>query len=251
MRSLAVAICCAALWLPGTARAYTTCQNTVYGTLCTAQVDFSRFAQTAFQTQQQTQWCWAASIAMLFSYHGHPVSQSRLVTEAYGSIANVPAPGSVMAQQLNRNWNDDQQQRFSARLTGAYDPQYGVSTLDNNRLISELDQGRPFVMGTGGHAVVVTAMQYYITFYGPSVAAVVVFDPWPGRGARTLSVTEATPVEQGGSMTFIATAQVSSTQDGSAANNPFGSGGGASGGVMLLGLALGLALLAWVQRRGG
>src|SRR4051794_26288549 len=87
------------------ASASTTCVQTPAGPLCTAQVDFTRFAQTAFQTQQQTQWCWAASIAMVFSYYGHPVSQSRIVSEAYGGIVNVPAlTGSVMAQALNRSW---------------------------------------------------------------------------------------------------------------------------------------------------
>lgn len=59
------------------ASASTTCQQTAQGNLCISQVDFTQFAQTAYMTQQQDEWCWAASISMLFSFYGHPVSQLR------------------------------------------------------------------------------------------------------------------------------------------------------------------------------
>jgi hypothetical protein len=35
--------------------------------VCISQIDFNTFAQTAFQTQDQSQWCWAASISMRIS----------------------------------------------------------------------------------------------------------------------------------------------------------------------------------------
>jgi hypothetical protein len=198
---------------PSQATANTTCRQTLNGQLCTAQVNFSQFAQFAYQTQLESQWCWAASIAMVFSYYGHPVSQPRIVEEAYGSVVDMPAvAGSVMAQALNRTWADDRGEQFTAHLNGVYDPQAGVSTLDNNALIHELDQNRPFIIGTAGHAVVVTAMTYYPAQPEPLVVVVGVFDPWPtSGGARTLSVEEMTPATQGGGLSFAATASVGST----------------------------------------
>src|SRR5215831_6762862 len=153
------------------ANASTTCQPTAYGPLCISQVSFSQFAQQAYQPQQQTEWCWAASISMMFAYYGYQVAQPAIVTEAYGTIANVPAPGVVMAQALNRTWKDGTGNVFTAKLSGLYDAQAGLDTLDNMQLINELDQNRPFVIGTGGHAVVVTAIEYYNTMYGPQIQA--------------------------------------------------------------------------------
>jgi len=190
------------------ASASTTCQQDSIGMLCTSQVNFVNFAQQAYQTQYQNEWCWAASISMIFNFYGHPVSQPRIVASAYGSPVNVPAPGIVMAQQLNKNWTDDNGVNFYSQLSGVFDPIAGVSTLNNNQLITELDQGHPIVIGTNGHAVVITQIQYYQTNYGPNVIVVGVFDPWPGIGARYLSATEFTPKNLGGALTFVATAHV-------------------------------------------
>src|SRR5215831_5822890 len=61
-------ILCALLLLSifhGRATASTQCTpDPVYGGQdCVSQVQFGQFAQTAYQTQQLTEWCWAASIA--------------------------------------------------------------------------------------------------------------------------------------------------------------------------------------------
>ncbi|MCJ0763717.1 papain-like cysteine protease family protein [Variovorax terrae] len=233
------------------AQASTTCQATPSGTLCISQVDFTRFAQTAYQAQAQSQWCWAASISMLFSYYGYSVAQPRIVAEAYGGVVNMPAvAGVVMAQALNRSWLDDAQRPFTARLHGAFDPAANVSTLDNSRLVQELDQNRPFIIGTAGHAVVATAIQYYPTPYGPNIVSIGVFDPWPGRGARGLSVLEMTPVTMGGALSFVATAEVQAggSSLGGAIQNPFAPVAGSGGGAADLCLVVGLAVLAWAAR---
>ena len=83
------------------------CNNLPQGRICTAEVEFQRFVQTAHMSQRMSQWCWAASISMVFSYLGHPVSQPRIVAEVYGSLLNIPQPGYLLAQQLNRSWLDD------------------------------------------------------------------------------------------------------------------------------------------------
>jgi hypothetical protein len=192
------------------AHAKTTCRPAPGGQLCTSEVDFARFAQTAFRRQDMSQWCWAASISMLYSYYGHPVSQERIVTSLYGRVVNLPSfNGYNIATRLNMDWVDDRNERFRSRITAAYDHDAGVNNLNNAWLVNELHEDRPFVVGTNNHAVVATAVQYYPTPMGPNVIAIGVFDPWPGRGARGLTPVEMTPMIAGGGLRFIATVRVS------------------------------------------
>src|SRR5271165_451496 len=158
---------------------------------CVSQVDFAEFAQEAYQSQKMPEWCWAACISMVFDFYGHPVAQERIVSEVYGAPVNMPAGyGIVISQQLNRRWKDDNGDVFRSVLTGAYDHDAGVDTLTNPMLIEELDDDHPIVIGAGTHAMVLTAMQYQQTPYGPNVTGCGVFDPWPGRGARNLTPQE-------------------------------------------------------------
>jgi hypothetical protein len=198
-----------ALALSTSAKASTTCQPTPQGPLCIAQVAFDRFAQSAYQTQSADRWCWAATISMVFAYYGHPVSQPRIVQDAYGSIVDMGAnSGIVIARELNRPWQDDNGRWFNANVSGVFDFDAGISTLSNAQLISELDADRPVVYGSVTHAMVLTAIQYYPTPAGPNIVAAGVFDPWPGIGARGLSLAELTPIQQGGNLRFLATVRV-------------------------------------------
>lgn len=189
--------------------AKTRCAPTPRGVQCTSQVDFSTFAQTAFKTQDRSQWCWAAAISMLFSYYDHPVDQSRIVTSLYGRTVNLPSgPGWNIASRVNADWIDDNDVKFRSRLTAAYDFDAGFNNLNNAWLVNELDQDRPFIVGTNGHAVVATAVQYFVTPMGPQVISIGVFDPWPGRGARGLTPGEMLAMHNGGLLRFIATVSV-------------------------------------------
>ena len=187
------------------------CGPTPQGLQCVSQVDFNRFVQTAFQTQQQTQWCWAASISMLFNYYGHPVAQERIVRSLYGTTVNLPSgTGWNIASRLNRDWTDDNNKPFESRLTAAYDYDAQVMTLDNAWIVNELDRGRPFIIGTKGHAVVATAVRYQPTQFEPIILAIGVFDPWPGRGARWLDYAEMRAMHlPGGALQFLATVVIS------------------------------------------
>ena len=246
--ALAMALWISLLAHSPSALAGTTCQMTANGELCTSEVDFATFAQQAFQTQQASQWCWAASIAMIFSYYGHPVSQERIVTEVYGSAVNMPAQAGVqMAQQLNREWVDDDGMHFSSHLTGAYDAGAGVYNLTNAKIVSELDAERPLLYGNYHHAMVLTAVQYYKTIDGPYIVAAGVFDPWPGSGAHPLTQAELVAAHVGGEMMFLATATI----DEVVVTPPGESGGGgAIDGFMVLALAVLLALQHARHRRG-
>jgi Papain-like cysteine protease AvrRpt2 len=177
---------------------------------CRSEIDFDEFAQEAFETQHMSEWCWAASISMIFSFHGHPVSQERIVKEVYGAVVNMPSGyGALMAALLNRSWTDDNGDRFCSRLTGVYDASAGVGLVNNVMLVRELDQNRPVLVGAAGHAVVLAMMEYTKAFGGiGQVTRCGVFDPWPGRGARDLTRAEMAPLTMGGALQFIATASI-------------------------------------------
>lgn len=199
---LTLVVACALL--APSAHAATTCQPTPQGALCTSQVDFLQFAETAFMTQEASQWCWAASLSMVFSYYQHPLSQQRIVIEVYGGVQNIPANGYVIASKLNGCFVDDTGAKFSSKLVAAYDADAGVNAISNPQIISALDKGQPLVIGTHSHAMVLTAIQYYQTPAGPNVVAAGVFDPWPGQGPRSLQMDELYPAQLGGSLRFLA-----------------------------------------------
>jgi hypothetical protein len=152
------------------------CGNDSYGRqLCT--VGISSFEiQKAAQRQYMSQWCWAACISMIFDYYEHPVSQDRIVREAYGGIVNMPGSPQAILRSLNRRWTDDNDEEF--RVTA--DP----FTANYLTAIEDLKDDEPQLIGALGHAVVLTAMTYYITPNGPYVVSAIVRDPWPGNASR-------------------------------------------------------------------
>jgi hypothetical protein len=201
------------LLLVSSATAKTRCGGGL-GNQCISEVDFGKFAQTAYQQQKDSQWCWAAAISMLFSYYDHPVTQERIVTSLYGRLVNLPSgPGLNIALRLNNAWTDENRNAFKPTVSGAYDFDAGVLNLTNGMLVGELDRDRPFIIGTNGHAVVATAIRFIPTQPEPTIVSIGVFDPWPGRGARGLSPLEMIPMHvmtpQGpGLLRFIATVRI-------------------------------------------
>src|SRR5579859_997156 len=58
--------------------------------------------------QECSQWCWAASIAMIFDSQGHPIDQKKIVERTFGGLACAPAGSNLtMARALSTNWVDD------------------------------------------------------------------------------------------------------------------------------------------------
>ncbi len=58
-----------------------------------AHADAVRVSGFQAYPQEKSNWCWAASIQSIFLTHGLQVSQSQIVTAAYGSPVNTTAPG--------------------------------------------------------------------------------------------------------------------------------------------------------------
>jgi hypothetical protein len=179
-----------------------------FGEICRAELAFDAFLQQAYDTQHAEQWCWAACVAMVFAFHGHPVRQERIVAEAYGGTARGGARPSIAAQ-LDRDWIDDSGQRFRSRLRTLFDAYAGDSALDVSDIVAALRRGAPMILGARDHAVVLTAIDYAATPQGPEAAGGGVFDPWPGRGPRDLAADEIVPLARGGSLGFIALPEIS------------------------------------------
>src|SRR6188768_4033636 len=72
-------------------------------------------------TQSCANYCWAASIAMIFAKHGHPIAQEKIVAETFGGLVCVGAPNTLtIANDLSRSWIDDNGQPFTSIVTAAY-----------------------------------------------------------------------------------------------------------------------------------
>ena len=66
-----------------TAHSAEQCQpDPIYGTVCTVGVPPAQFATSAYMQQQQDEWCWAASVSMIWAYYGLAVTQSEIVSSA-------------------------------------------------------------------------------------------------------------------------------------------------------------------------
>lgn len=155
--------------------------------------------------------CWAASIAGIFGYHGHPITQEKISNEIFGRRLTAQCTSShgpeVLNVVLNREWTDDNGNSFRAKITGLYDPRDGQASLDNDQVVSELTEDRPLLYCNQTHAMVQIEMEYGQDANGSvnGVSSVIVADPLPRKGRRYLSRREMTPGDQ---MTYLAAVTV-------------------------------------------
>ena len=145
----------------------------VYGVQeCVAGIQSSILDVVASDTQHASEWCWAACIEAIFAYYGHPVSQERIVQEAYGDIVNMPGSPSTVLHALNREWVDDNGNKFRVRSTI-------IGTTAVNAA-QDLAEDHPLIIGTLGHAMVLSALTYQRSISGAGqVTLAQVRDPWP------------------------------------------------------------------------
>lgn len=140
-------------------------------------------AQYGDTYQKNSQWCWAASIKMVFNYYGINISQEQIVSRTYGTdnYGNLPNwPGSMQAIHRNlNNWSiDNTGKRYVVQAS------IGMGAPKATYLVNELASAHPVIVGykTGtnsGHAVVITAVSYTKSYNGPIIQTITVRDPWP------------------------------------------------------------------------
>jgi len=134
---------------------------------------FSPYAKAQFGSQ----WCWAASMEMIFNFYGVNISQAEIVNRTYGGLVDFPGGPEIITANLN-NLSIDQSGRVY-RVSA----QYGWGVPDPIRLINTLAVQQPIMIGyntgSSAHAVVVTACSYVNTALGPQITSLVVRDPFP------------------------------------------------------------------------
>lgn len=159
---------------------------TAYGQMqrCTAGIQSMNFQQAY---QLQSEWCWAACISMLFEFHGHKVSQQRIVEETWGTVANMPGQPLQILSDLNRTWKDDSGVPFRSLAD--------MRSVNIYTAVDDLKNDDPLIIGALGHATVLTAItgDINMTTGAWQIEEVIVRDPWPGNGGRRL----LTPMEWG------------------------------------------------------
>jgi len=152
---------------------------------CAAGIDsgIANVTAAAVGGQHLNQWCWAACIEMVFRYYGYHVPQEEIVQQTWGRIVNLPAQPAQILANLNRSWQDSSGAEFSVSGTS-----YGANPVT---AAQDLSQNMPLVIGTMGHAMVLTSLTYARNQFGQGkVQAATVRDPWPNRGRRTLTAAE-------------------------------------------------------------
>ncbi|MGB2739156.1 MAG: papain-like cysteine protease family protein [Cognaticolwellia sp.] len=133
--------------------------------------------------QHMSQWCWAACIEMVFKYYGLHVPQEAIVQQTWGGLVNRPGQPAQILANLNRRWMDSRGQQFSVS-GNAY-------TANPITAAQDLSEDMPLIIGTMGHAMVLTSLQYYVDQWGNGqVSSAVVRDPWPRKGRRILTAQE-------------------------------------------------------------
>jgi hypothetical protein len=176
---------------------------------CTASMDEARVREITI-TQHQPQWCWAASISMIFTYYGYKLTQEDIVLGVHGKVEDINAPsGEAMTKALRRHWRDPSNQEFAVSTkTGDIDA--NRFEISNATMASELGEGRPLLIGTRGHAMVLVSVNYQRHSDGDVViTGGQVIDPLPGKGVRRLARSEMV-------LSYVSSVQVASVQPGPA-----------------------------------
>lgn len=153
---------------------------------CSVAIPLSQHGQLAQQQlaqQQMNQWCWAACIDSIFRYGGFTVPQQDIVTTLFGAAVNQPATSQQVVATLLHVWTS------GAAQFRSWGDHFSASLLN---VVVDVDQGRPVIVGTLGHAMVVLSVAYRnLHMYQTSqILSVQVWDPWPGNGVRQLSPSE-------------------------------------------------------------
>jgi hypothetical protein len=160
---------------------------------CKAGLDDAQIRQIQ-RTQEKSQWCWAASIAMVFAHHGFTVTQEQVVRRQFADLADKGINGAAISQMLSRGWKDGAGRVFYT-ATAVADPYARRFEIANQSLVREMAEERPMIFGAEGHAMVLVQVEFERTGAegAPRIVGGTVIDPAPGKGVRTLQRQEMRP----------------------------------------------------------
>ena len=193
VRSALAAAALVGLGLPAQAEEQCSAADSNGTAVCRAGLPVDGLRQLAV-VQEQPQWCWAASISMIFAHHGYTVRQEDIVKNGYGVAVNLPAPsGQAMTNALSRAWVDENDKAFQGKAiaSDALSRQFQVS---NQKVLAELAAGRPLLLGAMSHAVVLVGLNFERSASGAiRIIGGTVIDPRLDGGIRPLLRVEMRP----------------------------------------------------------
>lgn len=157
-------------------------------------------------TQEKPQWCWAASIEMVFAHHGFVLTQERIVRQHFGDTRDGRVGGTEITRMVGQSWQDGAGRSFTATATPGNAPQRRFQ-FSSDVVVRELAVQRPLIIGALGHAMVLVQVdyEYFAAQDAVRITGGTVIDPAPGRGVRQLDARETHPG-------YVAAVQVSGPQ---------------------------------------
>jgi|GEM_PF-1045775 hypothetical protein len=161
---------------------------------CQTIVEIPEFAVQEAQApivQENSQWCWAASIQAILRYYGITKSQEDIVIARYGTAVNLPSQDTKTMEEALNSFSID----GNLTIVTHSQSEQAIS-LNAAVLYSELEAQHPILIGfrTGpseSHAVII-----YGATFAPNgqVMQVEYFDPWPGKGKQVVSAATFAPL---------------------------------------------------------
>jgi hypothetical protein len=144
---------------------------------CTARVNSTTVFASPPDAQKMTLWCWAASLSLIYTAEGHPISQEQIISQNINDTEN-PLTGNFLQSEdrINRVYTDANGKKFTSMSMQVF------STEDVARSLSE---GFPVLMynSINHHAFVQTSMTYWHFFTGGfKMTSGIFWDPQPGYG---------------------------------------------------------------------
>jgi hypothetical protein len=152
---------------------------------------------TIFEPQQASNWCWAASIAMILRRYGVSIAQDEVVRTAFdGRAANERASVQAIGVLLNRGWGDAQGHALeaSAQPLAPWRRSFGLAAPE---VLEDLAQGKPLLLGAQQHAMVLVQVTFErrvdgrpLTPVGVRMLQALVLDPASRDWLRGLQASE-------------------------------------------------------------
>ncbi|AFS53605.1 C39 family peptidase [Leptospirillum ferriphilum] len=127
--------------------------------------------------QKESNWCWAASVAMVLNFAHVPVTQEQIVKRMFGSDVNRPANMLQIMQAID-GWRS----RFQGKVVVVK----AFLEPSSEQILHDLYLNYPVILALKvgdkiGHAVVVTAAKFTEVNGGKQVDYFLVRDPWPNN----------------------------------------------------------------------
>lgn len=145
-----------------------------------------------YQPQQASNWCWAASIAMVLRRYGMNVAQEQVVRAQFGQAENLRVSAETIGALLTRGWDDDAGRHASASVM-LLPPWRRALGFAAPEVLDDLAGAHPLLVQTRHHAMLLVQVVYErrsdggaIGPAGVRVLSAAVLDPASGLHLRSL-----------------------------------------------------------------